>query len=69
MLPLLLLLLLHCVVVGTCPQIAAMQAGVDARRAHPSGLKLLFTRRYLLQLVVVTVIPAAQQLTGINAIM
>jgi len=50
-------------------QVAQMQAAVDARQSARSGLRLLFTRRYLLQLVMVTFIPTAQQLTGINAIM
>jgi hypothetical protein len=42
---------------------------VESRLAHPNGLRLLFTRRYLPQLAMSTIIPAAQQLTGINAIM
>jgi hypothetical protein len=37
--------------------------------SRPSGMCLLFTRRYLPQLVMATIIPAAQQLTGINSIM
>lgn len=67
------------------PQINEMQAAADAAKpptdigkgsvsppssaSSRSGMRLLFTRRYLPQLVMATVIPAAQQLTGINSIM
>jgi hypothetical protein len=46
-----------------------LSCAVTTRAANPRGLRLLFTRKYLPQLAMATVIPAAQQLTGINAIM
>ena len=60
------------------PQINEMVASATAAKpssddktavSRPSGMRLLFTRRYLPQLVMATIIPAAQQLTGINSIM
>lgn len=49
---------------------AAQPSKTDKTAApRPSGMRLLFTRRYLPQLVMATIIPAAQQLTGINSIM
>lgn len=51
------------------PQLDAIHTAVESHLAHANGLRLLFSRRYLPQLAMSTIIPAAQQLTGINAIM